>query len=217
MDGDGPLSATSGEGSISMWEPPDVEYPWYGTFGAFILCAQNQADRIELERVTWRAAADAAPVELTPWLRSVNRQTEPTTPAYGVSGLPWEPGDMEPLPGSYTDEISGVEITQSCSDLKEGYDVETESQPEFTELMLVVKSAEEGAHIERTYVDYLANGKPHRLTIRWEMVTCGTVIESRHNGGVEDGDPQQDWCPPDRQEQAKEARRIEQDEGAPTS
>lgn len=188
-EGRGPLSAQNGGGGNSIYEPFDVEYPWYATFGSFMLCLQQGHAPITLESVTWDVADDGAtPLKVTPWLRHVDKTTEPAGPASSFIGLPWEVESRggRGLRGTFSERIAGVEITKTCADL----DAERKksNQPEFTELMFVVKTAREGGHLTRAYIDYLADGEPYRLVINWEMVTCGYVVEQRSDV----------WCKPDR-------------------
>lgn len=187
--GDGPLTAYDG-GYFAMTDPPKINPPWYGSFGA-TLCATEPGTRIELKRVTWEAADDARPLAVKPWLRFVDRSTKHTTGFIGVAGLPWDAYDGDSMPGEYREGVAGAVITQSCAALDRARDAE------FTELVLVIKTGKQGADIERAFIDYEVDGDPYRLVAEWRMITCGEAIEAREPDpeGLDD-----DACPPDRHE-----------------
>lgn len=174
----GPLSATSGQGSFAMHKPSGVGQTWHGGFGSYKLCVHEHGVQIELQKVGWRVATDAPPLQVETRLRIVDRTTKPTTEFIAVDGLPWKPYTTEPYPGTYSDEIAGRKVTQLCSDLKQEHEGRP-NQPEFTELVFVMKVGEQGGEVAEGYVDYVADGEPYRLVIRWKMIMCGTAIESR--------------------------------------
>lgn len=172
-DQDGPLSATSGWGSFTMDEPPSqVPRPWYATFMGNTLCVHEPGVKIELRGAGWRVASDAKPLAVHAWLRMVDRTTKPTTPYGALDGTPWKPYSEKPLPGEYTDKLAGRVISQSCAE---------RTHKEFTELLFVVKVGKQGAEVPQAWVDYLADGEPHRLMIRWRMAACGEAIAARRD------------------------------------
>ncbi len=190
-DRHGPLSATSGHGGFAMTEPRNVKPPWYGSFGSYMLCSTEPGTRIELQGVSWKAAADAPPLAVETWLRSVDRVKKHAISVTGITGFPWEPYQGKPVRGDYSDHIAGTVINQDCADLDD---------KKFTELFFVIKTSKAGAHLKRAYVDYLADGEPYRLVINWEMITCGEAIERRPEP------PDGSDCPPDRLDVPKRSK-----------
>lgn len=184
-EGGGPLSASSAVGGFALAAPKSFNGTWFGTFGAYLLCSSEPGVRIGLERVTWRSATDAPPREVTPWIRVVDDRTQPTFPAQSVLGMPWRSAGELEYPGRYTRNIKGRLISQPCSELSEDVDPKTGALRNFTELLLVIESDANGAHVSETYIDYRASGKAYRLEIKWDMVTCGLAITNR---------PGSEWC-----------------------
>jgi hypothetical protein len=175
-EGEGPLSASSKIGGQTLLAPGDPRVPWevdepyadpdhvpwQASFGANLLCVHDpDVTRIQLEAVRWTGPPTAAPLEVATYLRT--GQIEPN---YGGHGNAFGP---TPWPGSWHDDDTAYEITQSCKDTVPG--------SELTELVLVVTAGSAGAHIEETMIDYVAGGQPYTLVIKWQMVLFGEQVE----------------------------------------
>lgn len=180
----GPLSAYSGGGGFAMAEPRG-RGPWFSTHGEYFLCSTEPGVTIELQAVGWEEAADVRAIAVTPWLRTVDRSMKPTTSVGSVVGRPWKPVGAKPYPGRFTRQVRGRLITQTCDDIRNGWDEATHSQPEFTELVFDIKTSRAGAHITRAYIDYTVDGEQFRLSMRRQMIACGSAIRAR---------PSREWC-----------------------
>lgn len=160
----------SARGGFTMPEPRSrVPRPWTATFGSYLLCVDEPGARIVLQGVGWRAADDASPLKVQTPLRIVDRTTKSTLPFGAVAGPPWKPYSGNPHPGDYLDNVAGRSITRTC-------DFDTK---EFTELTFVLEVGEQGADVPEAWVDYLADGEPRRLMIRWRMIGCGDAVAAR--------------------------------------
>lgn len=177
------MSATSAYGSFHMSKPPGAGRIWYGSFGSYMLCLHQPGVRVVLQKAGWHTAPDAKPLHVQAWLRIVDPSTKPTTIFISANGRAWE--HKERYPGRYTRKIAGTVVNRSCAELKR--ERSEKGQPEFTELVYVMKVDGRGGDLPRGYIDYLADDEPHRLMINWQMVMCGSAIRNR--------DPQ----PPDQQ------------------
>lgn len=168
-DGEGgPLSATTGSGSSSLFAPGNT--PWYGSFGSHLLCTRVPGKKLTLREVTYEAEVE--PLEVTPYLRTVrpdqvqgddNRQATIGT----AVGKPPNLDGGEPVPGTFTTEIAGHEISDSCEpDFDSGY----------TELIIVMKSDERGGYLPGVSIRYTTEGGEYILHTDRGMISCGSDI-----------------------------------------
>lgn len=185
-EGDGPLSAAIGVGGSSILAP--AQSTWTGTFGGFVLCAQESGRRIEVQDVRYQAGVE--PVEVVPTVRTTTpeslrglepRRRQDYLPTYTALGSP--PGFDEPyvdlvVPGDYSTVVRGWRVDQSCEQTaaleRQLSGGRVPSRP-LRELMFAVTAGRQGARIDRVDIDYLADGRPMTLELRWAMVSCGTA------------------------------------------
>lgn len=98
-----------------------------------------------------------------------------TTPIIALLGTPQKPsGEKKPLPGRYSDDIAGTEISQPCAQVDGGG-----QRKGFTELLLVVKVGEPGVDVQDAWIDYLADGDEYRLQLGGRMAACGHALAER--------------------------------------
>lgn len=169
-DGEGgPLSASTGGGTSSLFAPGDMT--WYGSFGSMLLCARTPGQKITLRDVAFDAEVE--PLDVTPYLRIVGPdEVEGDGNARDTIGTAvGEPPNLyggERLPGTFTTEIAGHEISHSCDELgpDSGY----------TELIIVMKNDERGGYLLGVSITYTAGGDDYILDTDWNMVGCGSAI-----------------------------------------
>lgn len=182
-DGQGPLSAQSGRGTTSITAP--ARSPWYGSFGALVLCRTDPDTQIRLQRVRY-VTGPAEPREVTVLLRHVRPgqltrkgardRAEDSMPVASAIGFPprfsgsGRPGDGYTPAGTFTRRISGVPVRQDCG--------QDETKTGWTELFFVLEVDERGGEIPRAALDYLADGKPYTLRLEWEMIACGRAVST---------------------------------------
>ena len=180
LDGQGPLSATSGDGGNSITAPAEV--PWYGSFGAFTLCSSDPGAEIELERVTYQAEIEPLDVQIR--LRTVKADeivmegeeiVSEYLPFYTALGRPPHfDGTETEYAGTYSTKVAGRQITQPCTagDYRGGY----------TDLIFVMKVGKDGGNSPRASIEYRADGKPYTLDLRWAVTACGKAISRLDDG-----------------------------------
>lgn len=175
FDGEGPLSASSGEGGFAAEAVESGTR--YFSFGAHLLCVHENGAEIALQRVTYQAKVE--PLEVEFWLRTVNGDevvmdgdevASPYVPFYSANGRPPDyDGEREEYAGAHTRDVAGTRITQPCDEMQK---VNTG----FTELILTMQVDKRGAHIPGMTIEYEANGKQYALDTRWRMIACGTAV-----------------------------------------
>ena len=169
-EGDGPLSAQSGKGSlIGMTRAGTPQ--WSMTFGVFILCSTDPGAEIRVDRVRYDVSPE--PLELYPVFRQVPAETDVPkgfrgieTPIANMRGKPPFKG-RNTLTGSLSSTLEEP-ITQSCKDA---------SPPNaMTELLTVMTVDKRGAMIRHTYIDYHVGEDHYTLEIDWRNGMCGTAL-----------------------------------------
>lgn len=186
VEGKGPLSASIGTGGNSILAPDAAT--WTGTFGGYVLCAEDSGTHIEVQRVRYTASVE--PVKVVPTVRTISpdslrrvgpSQRQDYLPTYAALGSP--PKFAEPyveaiVPGDYITEVQGLRVNESCEQtasleqqLSEG---QVPTRP-LKELMFVVTAGPRGAKIDQVDIDYLAGGRPMTLRLHWTMIACGTA------------------------------------------
>ncbi|MER6187845.1 hypothetical protein [Streptomyces sp. NPDC001652] len=169
---DGQLSARTTGGRVVVGEPNS--HPWSASFGSFVLCSTT-GRKIILSRI--RYETPVAPLSVSLQLRRVDSTAHTVSSAVGEPPSFRNPGTgvNNPVWGDYTSFREGAQITQTCSESKEG------SQG-FTELFFVMRVDERGGVISRAWVDYTVDGLGQRqftLPINWEMTACGSRVRTR--------------------------------------
>lgn len=173
----GPLSATLDVGGNAV-TAPGVS-PWHVSFGHYVLCSREPGVEITVEDVAL-ADVPAQPRGVEVLVRTVSPDDFPTSgaiptplqPFYSARGS--APDFREPYAdpaaaGSYTTEVAGTKIEQTCDETKgrvEGY----------KELVFTFEVGDEGSRVDAFTIDYSADGRPYRLRVPWNMVACGTAI-----------------------------------------
>lgn len=170
---DGPLSASSGAGALSIAAPRDA--PWSGSFGFMLLCRTAGFDgEIELQGVRPEFGVEPATEAFA--VREVSAaqyaSDERFSPFNSVMGAPpfEEPeADFHAL-GAFAD-VRGVRVSQSC---RSGAEV---ADSGFQELIVTLRVGKRGGSIRSTLLDYAYDGREYALEIDWEMVVCGSSPE----------------------------------------
>lgn len=187
VDGEGPLSATSGEGGNSIDAPPVGE--WTATYGSFGLCRWTPGPPITIERVRIKAPLPPRSVEF------LTRTFDPQVLAglsdrrradylgfYTATGRPPDfsgPKGSGPIPGDYQDNVPDLVVSQTCAEMRRATRMIGAGPPPTvapTELIFVVGVGPRGADITDAYVDYRTGGREYSLHMRWELVACGTAL-----------------------------------------
>lgn len=171
---DGPLSAQSGGGASVIMEPPSVSRRT-GTFGAFLLCTQDDDAAPVIDSI--RFDVQPEPISVEAWFRhvpaSAERQ-EPTdsgwNPYASVMGSPPEFTPQDKPLGIFTRDLPNP-ITAKCS--------ESSPQSGFIELMTALTVDRSGAMVRHTYVDYHVGDTEYTLTINWKNGICGPALNKR--------------------------------------
>jgi hypothetical protein len=171
---EGPLSASQGEGLQALYAPGDPrreddstpdDVPWQVSFGANVLCVlEPGVSQIVLDDVHMRENPDVPPSDVELFLRTDHGDDVP------FYSMPGHPNGPSPIPGTFTETITGTKITQACD----------EAFPEaegLTELIIVVTAHADGAHIEGMTIDYTADSKPYALELQWGMILCGDLTD----------------------------------------
>lgn len=168
-DGEGgPLSATAGSGTSSLFAPGSS--PWYGSFGSYLLCTRVPGEKVTLREVTYEAEVE--PLEVTPFLRTVRpdqaQGDDNSRATIGTAiGKPPNLDSGQPVAGTFTRDIAGHEISDSCEpDFDSGY----------TELIIVMKSDDRGGYLPGVSIRYTAESGEYVLHTDWGMISCGSEI-----------------------------------------
>ncbi len=153
--------------------------PWYGSFGAFILCSTDPSADIVLEDA--RIDSTLAPLSTSTTVREVTptdlkKATAATRDDYTpfATSLGRPPDFNESYAGmgaagTFIAELTGVPITQSCAQA-------AEDGRGFTELIVTIEADEGGADVSGVYVDYRADDRPLTLHIDWRLIACGSKV-----------------------------------------
>ncbi|MBO9522086.1 MAG: hypothetical protein J7518_11165 [Nocardioidaceae bacterium] len=171
VDGNGPLSASSGNTRATLPRPPQIEGRWSGTFGGFKLCRTNSSGRIELLSAQPARRVPAHEGEITPFVRTLR----PNPGNAGIISAFGSPPDFaepyaQPHRGDFRQKIRGFEVKNRCGRKPdEGFD----------ELLINLASDTPGIEVDGLEVAYTYKGRPHTLHISAEMILCGDTPEIR--------------------------------------
>lgn len=166
--------------------------PWYASFGGFVLCSRDAGIDIELEGVRFEQIVPAKRAYATVRTITPGRLEEVSPreiggylPFYTARGRPPDFSERyagPPAPGDYSRNVDGMRVVGACADSEASLVALSRSRPvgdEILELVFVMKVGPQGARVRRAYIDYLADGEPMTLKLRWDMVACGDAITSR--------------------------------------
>jgi hypothetical protein len=162
------LSAQIGEGGYGLDAPRHA--PWSGTFGSFLLCSTRGGAPIVLKTVHY--LNEVAPMSVIPVLRSVpaGNATSTHAPVLMRRGTP---GHFESVPhaldGRLSSRIDGAKITTPCGGSAEAA---------YAELLTVMTFNQRGGWVRETDIDYTYNGKDYTLRLPYDLVGCGTAIQT---------------------------------------
>lgn len=174
LDGEGPLSASTGHGGSSLLARPGISY---GAWGANFLCLTEPGDPAVLTRV--RHDVRVEPLALRTYVRTVTPEdlaaADGENVVIGSARYRRPAGRLREFVGSFSTEVAGTVVRQPCSER-----VDQENgilQKGFAELVFEMKVGRRGGYVPRTFVDYTRGGRAYTLVIRWEMGACGTATD----------------------------------------
>ncbi|MFD5575001.1 hypothetical protein [Streptomyces cadmiisoli] len=165
----GHLDVRTSGGLIVVAEPKT--HPWAASFGAYYLCSTRGQD-LRIQSVRYEASL--RPLNVSFQLRNIESSAASIASARGAPPDFIDPDrrTRTPRPGTYEPLKPGRRITQTCANVAEGGNG-------FTELLFVVTAGEQGAVINRAWIDYTVDGIEARrftLGLHWKMVLCGNRV-----------------------------------------
>jgi hypothetical protein len=149
------------------------EPTWRITFGSDPLCTRDGTTVI-LQRV--RLGPGAAPISMTPWLRTVSAAQGTGggdyIPIHSAAGSPPEfdePYAEMPVAGHFA-QVKGERIQDDCQyDLSRGY----------SQLLLSVEVDQRGASADYLFIDYTDGVTEYSLRTPYSFELCGSATEPR--------------------------------------
>ncbi len=164
--------------------------PGAASFGAYCLCSTRGRD-IRIQSIRYEAFL--RPLNVSYQLRNGDASAASIT---SVRGAPPEFVDPDrhtrtPRPGTYEQLEPGRRITQTCANVTEGGNG-------LTELLFVVTAGEQGAVINRAWIDHThtvdgIEARRFTLDLHWKMVLTGhRVPDSDSRSSCEPSAPPHD-------------------------
>ncbi|SFN12649.1 hypothetical protein SAMN05421671_5317 [Pimelobacter simplex] len=167
---DGPLDSDLDGGGVSIAVPDHADWPWQGTFGSLMICADEEVTLLWVEP-HYRAGR---PVTATFTVRSVPERARRT----GRQG-PWSPvgSSTTPLERLLGQELRSTQVRPlGGAVVDEPCVPNSKADDPYTEILTTLAVDEAGVWIDRLDVHYRAGGRQHVLRVGWSYVGCGRAI-----------------------------------------
>lgn len=164
-DDEHPMALRAGGGGFAS--SADGRKPggtWTTTFGSIFPCVAKGPSPMVIDGVDWVSDNGLDPLSVRVFLRTFDDSD--SDPFISMTGTPLD--DNNDLSGTLQEGVEGFRVERSCKE-------STDNKGETDELLVSVKSDDDGAHVGDFTVRYTTpDGRKYAVVSAWQMHICGT-------------------------------------------